>query len=174
VNFSLVDPDNRRPVDFERLARSLRELPARPGESAWKELLRTAADGRIKQLATRQLLHLRRERQALFECGGYLPLTLHGAAAEHAVAFARLHEGDAVLVIAARLTYTLCGGEGSLWSPSVWRDTHLELEGEALQKVASWRNPLTASTVSAGASKLELRQVFAGAGAMPFAVLVPA
>jgi len=173
-NFSLVDPDNRRPVDFDRLARTLQVLPPQADESAWRDMLATAGDGRVKLMATWKLMQLRRERQMLFECGGYTPLTVAGAPADHAVSFARQHEGDVVLVVAARLTYTLCGGELSNWSARVWRDARVDLDGDPVQHVALWRNALTGSRVSADNAKIELAQVFAGSGGLPFAVLVPA
>ncbi|HWH72753.1 MAG TPA: malto-oligosyltrehalose synthase, partial [Methylibium sp.] len=130
--FSLVDPDNRRPVDFEQLAAQLEGLrrmckEGQPGAARWRELWQQAPDGRIKQLVTWRLLQLRCAQRALFELGGYTPLATSGEAAGHAVAYARQHEGEMLLVVAARLTYTLCGGDESRWSPRLWRGTQVEL-----------------------------------------------
>src|SRR5206468_12437584 len=66
-NFSLVDPDNRRPVDYAQLTGALKEVEALyrqrwPSAEQWKALNATAADGRIKQLVMWRLLKLRRER----------------------------------------------------------------------------------------------------------------
>lgn len=177
--FSLVDPDNRRPVDFARLAAQLDAVrilgpDGVPGEAQWRELWRNAADGRIKQLVTWRLLQLRGGLDRLFECGGYLPLALRGEAADHAVAFARHHEGDVVLVIAARLTYTLCGGDEARWSPALWRDTQVDLEPDATSRIARWRNWLTGEEIEvprAGEAVLGLERVFAQAHGLPFAVL---
>lgn len=181
-NFSLVDPDNRRPVDFPRLATQLEQLKSLydggwPAQAHWQDLNAHAADGRIKQLVTWRLLQLRREKHALFRAAGYLPLPTEGAAAEHAVAFARIHEREAVLVVTARLTWTLCDGDDEAWSPQLWDGTTVRcaLEGGQLRRFRRWRNWLTGDEVALGAgddSALDLQAVFAGAGGLPFAILV--
>lgn len=176
--FSLVDPDNRRPVDFAQLAAQLGAIrkigrDGIPSEADWRELWRDAADGRIKQLVTWRLLHLRSALEPLFRWGGYTPLALRGEAANHAVAFARHHEGEAVIVIAARLTYTLCGGDEGRWTPAVWRDTQVDLDA-AVSGVARWRNWLTGEQIEVprvGDTSLGLERVFAQAHGLPFAVL---
>lgn len=181
-NFSLVDPDNRRPVDFGALAADLERTRALyadgwPASEAWRELHEGAADGRIKQLVTWRLLQLRRERALLFRNGSYLPLAVEGAAADHALAFARLHDGEAVLVVAARLTWTLCRGEDASWSPQLWSDTRVRCggEGSALRRFRRWRNCLTGAEIALGGDDdacLDLQAAFAGAGELPFVVLV--
>jgi (1->4)-alpha-D-glucan 1-alpha-D-glucosylmutase len=183
-NFSLVDPDNRRPVDFESLAvqlEGLRDLyeGGWPTDADWRELNRQIGDGRLKQLVTWRLLQLRAAHPDLFRDGAYLPLAVGGDAAEHAVAYARHREGHVVLVIGARLTYTLCQGDSGRWGSAVWRNTHLSLETEhaPLNRGSRWRDWVTGREFevarSAGAS-LALAEVFDGAGALPFAVLVSA
>ncbi|MDB5753123.1 MAG: maltooligosyl trehalose synthase [Ramlibacter sp.] len=181
-NFSLVDPDNRRPVDFPRLSAQLEQLQGLyrggwPAAAHWQELDAQAADGRSKQLVTWRLLQLRRDKQALFRAAGYLPLATEGPAADHAVAFARSHEREAVLVVTARLTWTLCRGDDEAWTPQLWRGTSVRcgLEGGPLRRFHRWRNWLTGEAVRLGAEddpSLDLQEVFAGAGALPFAVLV--
>jgi (1->4)-alpha-D-glucan 1-alpha-D-glucosylmutase len=183
-NFSLVDPDNRRPVDFEALAarltgvRSLYE-EGWPSDAAWAEMNREIADGRLKQLVTWRLLQLRRSQPELFRDGSYLPLSIEGPAAEHAVAFARHRDGQVVLVVAARLTYTLCSGEPDRWGADPWRDTSVNLETDqaALNKCDRWLDWMTGREVDGGgsdATRLALARVFGGASQLPFAVLVPA
>lgn len=181
-NFSLVDPDNRRPVDYARLAHDLQRIAALyeggwPQPEAWRELHAKAADGRIKQLVTWRLLQLRRERSALFRQAGYIALGVEGTAAEHALAFARIHEREAVLVVVARLTYTLCEGDDAAWSPGLWQGTRVRCSQEAagLRRFRRWRNWLTgdALTLPAGEEpSLDMAAVFAGAGGLPFAVFV--
>ena len=173
--FSLVDPDNRRPVDFAKLAAQLDAI--KRAKVSWQELWAHAADGRIKHKATWQLLQLRGRFPKLFECGAYAPLALRGPAADHAVAFARHHEGEVVVVIAARLTYTLCGGDDSQWSAALWHETALDLDAEPASRVPRWRNWLTGETHDVprtGDALLQLADVFAKAQGLPFAVLVPA
>ena len=171
--FSLVDPDNRRPVDFGELAAGLELLERASIE--WPGLWREAADGRIKQLVTWRLLQLRGAGAKLFECGSYLPLSVRGAASDHAVAFARHHEGDAIVVVVARLTYTLCAGDDARWSRGRWRDTQLDLDADAVSRVPRWRNWLTGEEIAVprtGDATVDLADVFAGP--LPFAVFVPA
>jgi (1->4)-alpha-D-glucan 1-alpha-D-glucosylmutase len=176
-NFSLVDPDNRRPVDFGRLQRDLAEIQAQcregiPPTPLWRQLLTQVADGRIKHLVTWRLLQLRQELRELFRDGGYLPLTAEGPAADHAVAFLRTHQDQAVLVVAVRLAFTLCEGDESRWAPALWRGTQLRAaDGAALQGWPRWRNALTGEKVKTNGS-LALEEVFAAAAGLPFAVLV--
>jgi len=181
-NFSLVDPDNRRPVDYARLAADLEGIAAlhrtgAPDASAWRELHAQAADGRIKQLVTWRLLALRRERSDLFRLGSYLPLAVEGGAAEHAVAFARVHEREAVLVVVARLSCTLCDGNDAAWTPALWQGTRLRcaLEGAGGRRFRRWRHWLTGGELSLAGDEdasVELSTLFAQAGGLPFAVLV--
>lgn len=178
-NFSLVDPDNRRHVDFGKLAAGLEEVQALyragwPEPARLAELVAHTADGRIKQLATWRLLQLRREMPALFREGSYVSLAVEGHAAEHALAFARLHDGQAVMVVTARLTWTLCRGEDSRWAPTLWQDTRVRGTAE-VRRLRRWRNWLTGQEVTLAGTDdatLDLATVFGGAGGLPFAVLV--
>jgi len=94
-DFSLVDPDNRRPVDWRHRQALLREL------GAGAELGGDPQDGRDKMYILRRLLQLRQHHPELFDAGEYVPLEVTGAAsAEHLCAFAR-RAGEAVLIVAA-------------------------------------------------------------------------
>ncbi|PGH45193.1 malto-oligosyltrehalose synthase [Micromonospora sp. WMMA1996] len=104
---SLVDPDNRRPVDFAVRRKTLARLDA-----GWRPAV--AADGAAKLLVVSRTLRLRRDRPELF--AGYRPVPAHGPAGAHAVAFDR---GGAVAV-ATRLPLRLARSGG-------WRDTTLSL-----------------------------------------------
>jgi (1->4)-alpha-D-glucan 1-alpha-D-glucosylmutase len=109
---SLVDPDNRRPVDFTRRRALLARLDA-----GW--LPEVAADGAAKLLVTSRVLRLRRDRPELFH--GYRPLAADGPAAGHLVAFAR---DPRLVAVATRLPVGLADAGG-------WRDTTLSLPGAA-------------------------------------------
>ncbi|HJR57964.1 MAG TPA: malto-oligosyltrehalose synthase [Vicinamibacterales bacterium] len=100
-DLSLVDPDNRRPVDFATRESLLDEFAASPPDPG--ELLANWPDGRIKLFITRTGLHLRREMPDVFVGGDYLPLAVESSVPGDAVAFARISGEDAVLVIAPRL-----------------------------------------------------------------------
>jgi (1->4)-alpha-D-glucan 1-alpha-D-glucosylmutase len=105
-DLSLVDPDNRRPVDFELRERLLSELfrqherdPLTTARVTWQ----SSVDGRCKMLVVALLLRLRQSRPRLFQEGGYEPLELDGIAAARALAFARRMEDQAILVVVPRL-----------------------------------------------------------------------
>ncbi len=129
-DFSLVDPDNRRPVDY-RLRKNLldelmrMEATAGPLETA-REVVATRNDGRIKLHLTCKALNFRRENRIVFECGSYLPLTVEGACREHICAFERSLGGSSVLVVVPRFCSRLIGDSGGLtFGPEVWRDTRI-------------------------------------------------
>jgi (1->4)-alpha-D-glucan 1-alpha-D-glucosylmutase len=178
-NFSLVDPDNRRPVDFERLARDLDGLREMfrdrwPSAADWQQLQASLADGRVKQLVTWRLLQLRRERWRLFRDGSYVPLTAEGPAADHVVAYLRVHESEAALVVTTRLGYTLCGGEDAAWQPGLWEGTRLRLPAEpSLRRFTRWHDWLTGSGAELSReAELPLALLLAQAPVLPFAVLL--
>ncbi len=117
-DFSLVDPDNRRPVDFSAREAALDAA----GEPA--SLLQTWRDGRVKQAIIARTLALRSRSPDLFTIGSYVPLRLEGPFADQAIAFARVHEGQSVIIVATRL---LMGIDPSTETPLVdagnWRET---------------------------------------------------
>src|SRR5690606_18542351 len=93
-DLSLADPDNRRPVDFERRAILLREQRAAERASLLAGIAGQWIDDRAKLLVTSEALALRAELRAVFDGGDYLPLELEGAHRERAIAFARRSGGD--------------------------------------------------------------------------------
>ncbi len=158
-NFSLVDPDNRRPVDYGQawglLEWSRSALEARhPNTLAplLNELWESMADGRIKQYLIARLLQYRAEHLALFQHGSYIPLEVTGSAAEHVVAFARLWSNELVIAIAPRLLFTLSGRHHNRQSlfpagnKTLWADTAIMLP-EALAGRALY-NLFTRETVT--------------------------
>ena len=148
-DFSLVDPDNRRPVDYDRRRRafeSLRRLSAAPNASALKALLHTPEDGRLKMYVIWKTLCLRKDWPDIFEQGEYLPLTVQGAKADHLIAFIRKFESRSVLVAAPHLIAGLLGD--SDYPPSgtdVWGDTHILVSGGGGPVI--YRNSLTGEVV---------------------------
>ncbi len=130
IELSLVDPDNRRPVDFERRRALLDEAqaiavladaPARA--AALGQWLAGAVDGRAKFWVTWRALQLRRDAQAMLTGAEYLPLTVSGSAAQHVIAFARYDGVQWLVVIATRLAATLQPGVGVAPVGDVWGDT---------------------------------------------------
>ncbi len=148
-DLSLVDPDNRRPVDFALRRRLLKELWLEEQNDSGRlltNLLGNWHDGRIKLYLTAKALRFRREHPALFLQGEYLPLTPQGARERNVCAYARQHEGDWVLTVIPRLTTMLRSSGAPPLGARTWRDTTLLLpEGAPLR----WKNVLTGETVSA-------------------------
>ena len=134
--YSLVDPDNRRPVDFERLQAQLQSLPDQIEPRTAPELLQNWRDGRIKMHITRTGLIARREKIQLFANGEYIPVSARGKFSRNIVAFARRWNDEWVLAVTGRFY--------SQVSPrplgTAWGDTQLELPAEAPR---GWRNILT-------------------------------
>jgi (1->4)-alpha-D-glucan 1-alpha-D-glucosylmutase len=132
-DFSLVDPDNRRPVDYKLRAEMLSCLSTRTPE----QLLRNWTDGRIKMFVTQRALQFRGERPDLFRTGEYLPLHAKGTLADCVIAFARKLDGQSVIVIVPRLSVRV----GFPPIGDRWKDTTIELpEGFPLER---WRQVLT-------------------------------
>jgi len=160
-NFNLVDPDNRRPIDFEVRARAADELRSRSVTEALPaichDLLRDYRDGRIKLWVTMRALNFRRDQSELFRRGSYLPLEVRGKE-EHVVAFAREHAGEMSITAVPRLSLTLMKGHEEPPLANVWGDTELLLPSQAAGK--RWRNVFTDETVTGGQSLL-CREVFA-------------
>ncbi len=131
--FTLVDPDNRRPVDYELRRSLLASLQV--GEGDVSEfvggLLEQPGDGRVKLYVTTRALNFRRERAALFARGEYVSLRAEGRRAANVVAFARSLDGDACVTVASRFFTRLgVGREGALGlKREAWGDTVLQLEG---------------------------------------------
>ena len=131
-DFSLVDPDNRRPVDFAARAARLEELRSRLAAGDLlglaRELVEHWPDGRIKLYTIHRALACRGAVPRLFVAGEYLPLRTEGAGAGHLCAFARRHGSRAVLVVVPRLCARLTGAGARLpLGPAVWGETWVTL-----------------------------------------------
>jgi (1->4)-alpha-D-glucan 1-alpha-D-glucosylmutase len=116
-DLSLVDPDNRRPVDYRLRSRLLEELDqeaAADPAALCARLVANRDDGRIKLYTLVQGLRLRQRQAALFRAGGYHELELEGSRARAAIAFAREHQESFVLVAVPRFTLSALEGEGGL------------------------------------------------------------
>jgi (1->4)-alpha-D-glucan 1-alpha-D-glucosylmutase len=118
-DYSLVDPDNRRPVDYKRRREMLESLATANAQ----DLMRDWADGRIKMFLTQRVSQFRREHTELFQHGEYLPLVPSGTPAECCVSFARELADQWIIVIAPRLS-------SHVGFPPIgesWKDTLVEL-----------------------------------------------
>ncbi|MFQ5846250.1 MAG: malto-oligosyltrehalose synthase [Candidatus Methylomirabilales bacterium] len=163
-DFSLVDPDNRRPVDFTKRIRLLEDLKRREAEGLVplvSELLLRWDDGRIKLFVTARALDFRREHRALFLEGDYLPLYALGNKKEHVCSFARRNAGAWALVVVPRLIARLVGNGKPPLGRRVWGNGCLVVPREA---PARWQNILTGETLhvssSSGRKALPLHRLF--------------
>jgi (1->4)-alpha-D-glucan 1-alpha-D-glucosylmutase len=166
-DFSLVDPDNRRPVDFAQRAlwlEELQQLESKGLVSLLRELVAQPQDGRIKLYVMYKALNYRRAQRDLFTQGTYVPLTASGAGQDHVVAFARHFGNHWALVAVPRLVMKLSPSAKPLerlrvridrfprlamkLSPSdkppvgkrIWKETLLQLPDGAPD---SWQNVFT-------------------------------
>ncbi len=164
-DFSLVDPDNRRPVDFSLRKKLLEELlqgEVAHGTAATAEaVLATGQDGRIKLYVTYKALGFRRDHRSLFESGAYRPLTVTGSFSDHVCAFERSHNQSSLLVVVPRFCSGL-PGNGPPLGDTVWLDTKLLLEPEAATEC--YRNIFTGviirPTSREGMPSLALADIF--------------
>ncbi|MDQ6625423.1 MAG: malto-oligosyltrehalose synthase, partial [Verrucomicrobiota bacterium] len=156
-DFSLVDPDNRRPVDYTLRRDMLASLTNAPPD----ELLHAWPDGRIKMFVTHRLLRFRRDHPALFLHGSYTPLSLTGAFADSCIAFAREHGDEWLVVLAPRLSSRV----GFPATGDRWQDTALELPAGAAHGGAT--DLFTGRELSVNGDRLAAREAMA---VVPFAV----
>lgn len=131
-DFSLVDPDNRRPVDFAGRAAALAALET----PDWDGLIKDWPSGRLKLAWTRQLLKVRNELADLFTLGGYQPLQVSGPHRDHVIAFARWHGRDAAIVAVAKSSAPFTQG-GRAWPHADAFDGTIDVTGYVIGDGAS-------------------------------------
>lgn len=158
-DLSLVDPDNRRPVDFPARQAALDALPANPD---WSELASQYSNGLIKLALTRRILALRSEMRELFTGGNYEPIEVEGPQARHVIAFARTLRRDAIIVVATRSFAPLTDG-GRQWNQSVSIDAALKLDGYTVSE-----NYLGRGALPPARGPINVSAVF---GALPIALM---
>lgn len=143
LNFSLVDPDNRREPDFATLAQQLDQLT--PGvfsrEESW-------LNGQVNQYVTAALLRLRQQNHELFRFGDYIPLRAVGQRADKVIAYARVNHDDALIVVAPRLVFAECDGLLSQSHSGFWSGTDIIIPGQLNQH--RYRNVLTQERLMPG------------------------
>jgi (1->4)-alpha-D-glucan 1-alpha-D-glucosylmutase len=143
-DLSLVDPDNRRPVDFTERAKVLASMET----PDWHHLAQNWPDGHVKLAWTRYLLKLRSELSDVFANGDYEALQVSGPHHEHVVAFARRRDGDAVIVAVTKSFAAFSQG-GRAWPRAENYDASIHVGGYAVEGFAD-----------ADASKISLADLF--------------
>jgi (1->4)-alpha-D-glucan 1-alpha-D-glucosylmutase len=159
-DFSMVDPDNRRPVDYEARHSLLKAEESGRGDLA--ELLATWRDGRIKLRLITDLLALRQRAPELFSSGSYDALSASGPQADRVCAFSR-SVGDSTFVVAASLF------PGKADAPDGWTDTAVPLPGATDGQ--RWKDLFSGREVAVNNGSVTAQELFA---VLPVSVLVHA
>jgi (1->4)-alpha-D-glucan 1-alpha-D-glucosylmutase len=168
--YTLTDPDNRRPVNYARRRALLARLPDRDAdETTRSSTLRAMVDqgdpGALKMYVTRELLRMRRERRELFAYGNYQALLTTGSLKNHAVAVARRHDNQWVIACVSRQTMAIVG-PGHFPTGSIWNGTKLRLPEDA---PTDFVDVLTGAPLRSQRGRLDVAECFANA---PVSVLV--
>src|SRR6266436_4162199 len=143
-DLSLVDPDNRRPVDFKGRASVLASIEA----PDWKDLAQNWSNGHLKLAWTRRLLKLRAEFAEMFAHGDYEPLQVTGPHRDHVIAFARRRGRDAMITAVAKSFARFSQG-GRVWPRAEAFDAALDVSGYSVEGFAE-----------ADATELRLSELF--------------
>jgi (1->4)-alpha-D-glucan 1-alpha-D-glucosylmutase len=151
-DLSLVDPDNRRPVDYARRVRLLAQDAAGIGDP-----------DALKQRIIAMLLRFRHETPALFRESSYRPLEVVGDGSDQVIAFARMHDDDAMVALCLRCVSGAVSADLRL-QPGALSAAHIELPIGY-----SWRNRLVARPVSVDGTRLRVPDAFRD---LPVAVLL--
>jgi (1->4)-alpha-D-glucan 1-alpha-D-glucosylmutase len=166
-DLNLVDPDNRRPVDYARnreLLDSIKAVGEENPAALVDELMLRPEDERLKLYLTRRALRFRLKERELFAAGDYVPLRSLGGRARHAISFARRLEAKEAIIIAGRFYTRLCGARELPVGPRAWRDT-VVLLGDRVPVGTTYTDALTGRRFRAvdynGTSALILLDVLA-------------
>lgn len=176
-DFSLVDPDNRRPVNYDKrmsllkqLKTSANELKDNPQQLS-KMLLDDMQDGHIKLYIIWKALDIRRNYESIYKEGDYYPLKVEGEMQNHICAFARIKDDQMFITIAPRFFHTLITEQETIpIGEAVWKNTYAELPSNAPRR---WTNVLTGETISSkqesDSTRILIKELFQY---FPYALLV--
>ncbi|WDF54032.1 malto-oligosyltrehalose synthase [Mucilaginibacter sp. KACC 22063] len=164
-DLSMVDPDNRRPVDYELRNQLLsKQLPA-DVEEKFLQLWENRYDGHIKLWLTHQLFKIRDQESDLFANGEYIPLKIKGAYKENVIAFARRYKNQWLIVAAPLYTAAITSEQISTINID-WKDTRIILPAETPD---NWQNLLTQKSGSIKNESIDVNTAFE---IMPLALLM--
>jgi (1->4)-alpha-D-glucan 1-alpha-D-glucosylmutase len=148
-DLNLVDPDNRRPVDFEKRCAMLASIKEQEDSNIGRliqDLLSGREDGRIKLFLIYRALKARKNHRETFRKGAYIPLESAGRFRSHVIAFARKYEQRWAVVIASRFLSPLVQEGEFPFGREVWQDTEVRIPDRV---PSEWRNALTNEVLSA-------------------------
>ncbi|ACK72982.1 malto-oligosyltrehalose synthase [Gloeothece citriformis PCC 7424] len=167
-DFSLVDPDNRRPVDYQKRLSYLEEIKHRSQDNLNElihELTHNMTDGRIKLWLIIRALGIRNQYLSVFQQGDYIPLSVQGQYKDHVIAYARHQEKTTIVTIVPRFLTALIEPYQYPTGEQVWGDTYVELP---FNLESGWKNSLTEETLSPG-DKLSIANILKS---FPIALLI--
>jgi len=160
--FNLVDPDNRRAVDYKLrrdVVTKFKDVCDGCDQQAQfaQDLAAKMNDGRIKAYLIWKILNLRKQQPELFQLGEYVPLEITGERARHLVSFVRRHGTRTLIVVAPRLCAQLLRGELRMpFGEEVWQDTQIKISNGAIH----FRNLLTGEKLTGATSGLLAKYLF--------------
>ncbi len=149
-DLSLVDPDNRRKVDYSLRQTYLHELQQQDEKDTIKlqqQILQDPASGKVKLYLLWKILNARKANRELFDFGSYVPLQLAGKYKNHVLAFGRKYKNQWCVVVVPRLLVKLTSEKQLPLGPHVWQDTEIILPDGAPKQ---WQHILTNQPVTAG------------------------
>ena len=159
-DLSMVDPDNRREVNYEQREQFLRQL-LEAGEKEEKELLKKEmkelTDAKIKLFLTHKFLSFRKDHPELFSNGNYIPVQVEGKHKEKLLAFIRSYENEFCLVVAPLYPSLVAGGMTYFPTKADWEDTVLHLNLSELPK--QWTNCLMAQQHELASGKVAVGEL---------------
>ncbi|MCJ8210941.1 malto-oligosyltrehalose synthase [Mucilaginibacter sp. RS28] len=164
-DLSLVDPDNRRPVDYDLRNQLLHSKLAEDNAELLSQLWQDRYNGHIKLWLTQQLFKLRSEERELFTKGNYIPLKVKGAYQDNVIAFARRYQKKWLIVATGLYTAAICKEQNRDITEIDWKNTRLIIPEEAPE---SFKNTLTSVEEKVNPEGVLLSQIF---GALPMAIL---
>lgn len=167
-DLNLVDPDNRRAVDFTRRAELLHRIRRRKNKTRLtQELLRRPETGEIKLFLTARVLQARHRWPELFQNGDFKPLRVEGPCRDHIIAFSRKYKNYCCVTIASRFLSSIITAHQQPVGEDVWLDTTVAVPDGRRR---TWKDAVTGRTIRGG-EELALVEVLSE---LPVALLVPA
>jgi (1->4)-alpha-D-glucan 1-alpha-D-glucosylmutase len=169
-DLSMVDPDNRRKVNYEKRSKWLDALlkeETNDRSHLHQQLVKNTTDGRLKLYLTHKLLVFRRQHPDLFSKGSYIPVKVVGKQAGKVLAFIRKHEAHSCLVVAPLFPTLVSNNLSGIPSANDWENTQLQLpDDQALPE--KWENGLTGEKHQSGDGVYVLSDLL---GQLPLAFL---
>jgi (1->4)-alpha-D-glucan 1-alpha-D-glucosylmutase len=159
-DLNLVDPDNRQPVDYSQRKKLLNEMGQfykNNSGSCLKELVDNFANPKIKLFTLWRTLNLRKEKQALFERGEYLPLTVSRSKARHLCVFARKMGSEFAITVAPRFVCSLTGSQAHQPLGDVWEETVIDARAAEANRM---KNILTGEEVRVQNGLIRVADIF--------------